>query len=118
MNELKKYSTSLSLIGIFLLPAMLNIFHFLWVDHENSDVFFDSNEEIIYSTNSKDHNCEQFFFKVPASESLNLSYQEIKKTPEYGYRNSFEILSFIYKKNKQNDRLLRGPPDLSLNSNN
>ncbi len=110
MNELKKYSTSFSLIGIFLLPAMLNIFHFAWIDHEDAHGFQDSNEIVFHSQNSKDHNCEQFFFKVPASESLDLSYQFIQKIPEFIYKKSIEINSIIHKNDQSNFRLVRGPP--------
>lgn len=110
MNELKKYSSSLSLIGIFLLPAVLNIFHFIWIDHEHSHDFQNSNEVVLHSQNPKEHNCEQFFFKVPASESLDLSYQFIQKLPEFIYKKSIEINSIIHKNDKENSRLLRGPP--------
>ena len=110
MKELKKYSASFTLIGIFLLPAFLNILHFQWIDHENSHDSNFSDEVVISAQHSKDHNCEQFFFKVPASESLDLSYEFIQKFPEIRFDNSIGIYSFIYKNDKRNFRLLRGPP--------
>ncbi len=111
MKELKKYSISFSLIGIFLLPAMLNIFHFVWIDHhEDLHQIHHSDHLILHSQNPKDHNCEQFFFKIPASESLDLSYEFIEKLSEFRYKNSIEIDSFIYDNDKRNFRLLRGPP--------
>lgn len=111
MKGLKKYSSSLTLIGIFLLPAVLNIFHFVWIDHhKDSHQIHHSNDLILHSQNPKDHNCEQFFFKVPASESLDLSYEFIQKLPKFIYKKSIEINSINHKNDKGNSRLLRGPP--------
>jgi len=109
MKWVKQHIASLLLIGIFFLPNFLNIYHFVWVDHlaKNSICQKEIN---IQNQNPKNHNCEQFFFKVPSSESLDLSYKYLIKPKKIPLTVKERIKVFVYKINANKGFYLRGPP--------
>lgn len=118
MKGVKQHITSLLLIGIFMLPNALNIFHFVWVDHSSPKNFFSKDKINIQNQNQESHNCEQFFFKIPASDVPDLGYLKFSRKESF-----FEVISdrihlVFYKEREENGLFLRGPPYCIFNLNN
>lgn len=114
MSGMKKHIASYLLIGIFLLPNLLNITHFIWVDHNEQSNSYELSKVQIQTKKAEDHNCEQFFFKVPASNLLDLSYKEFGKS-EVFYQSVSDRIFLIYYEQRENLNLfLRGPPNYSV----
>ncbi len=111
MMNWKKYSLSVFLIGVFLSPNVGNVLHFYGVDHAKCAIIH-SNELKFQNSNSKEHNCEQFFFKVPVTETLDLQYEEMKIPQVFFVEISTIITYRIYKSKPHFIRFLRGPPYL------
>lgn len=108
---MKKHIASYFLIGIFLLPNLLNITHFIWVDHSQQQNLYELSQVQIQTKKAKDHNCKQFFFKVPASNPLDLSYEEFGKSKVFYQSVSDRIFQIYYEQKENSNSLLRGPPN-------
>ncbi len=114
MSGMKKHIASYFLIGIFLLPNLLNITHFIWVDHNEQSNSYELSKVQVQTKKTEGHNCEQFFFKLPASNPLDLSYKEFGKS-EVLYQSVSDRIFLIYYEQRENLNLfLRGPPNYSV----
>lgn len=98
------------LLGIFLLPSSLNFLHFAWVNHQGNSFELGSNQLVFHKPFTKNHNCEQFFFKIPPITNFDLSYKEISNPIEFYEVVSENLLLKHYQNNHNFIRFLRGPP--------
>lgn len=106
---------SFYLIGIFLLPNALNIFHFAWVDHGNSDSICSSTSG--FQNVHHDHNCEQFYFKNPPITEYSFEYEATSLLPLEENWNEIKHSPSLYQFDEFHLKKPRGPPHFYHHSN-